>query len=160
MRFTQAEALVSEPLPRVLNHHVGMTGFYKAVHGGQRAVTLGAGQHKNGTLVVSNAIQPISTPDTASSHWGMPSIANALVKYFPGLAGLQILRTWSAPSPFLPDSNPAIGWLPHFDNLYIAAGFHLAVPTIPLLSENIAGHLCGDPTPEILEPFSADRFYE
>lgn len=160
MHFTQAEALVSEPLPRVINRHVGMTGFYKAVHGGRRAITLGVGQHKNGTLVVSNAIQPITTPATSSSYWGMPSIVSSLVKYFPVLAGVQILRTWSAPSPFLPDSNPAIGWLPHFDNLYIAAGFHLAVPTIPLLSEQIVSHVCDDKMPAQLEPFSPSRFYQ
>jgi glycine/D-amino acid oxidase-like deaminating enzyme len=161
MRFTHAEAFVTEPVKKVICHHIGISGFYEAVHGSNRTVTLGLGQHPNGTIVVSNAIQTAVEIDCSSTSWGMPAIAGALSRYFPVLNPVNIVRTWSMPSPFLPDFLPAIGWLPEFDNLFVAAGFHLAIPTIPLLAQNIA-NIVQDKnnsySSKLLEPFSPGRF--
>jgi len=161
MRFTHAEAFVTEPLPKVIHHHIGISGFYEAVHGSERTVTLGLGQHPNGTLVVSNAIQQAEEIDIASTAWGMPAIARACSQFFPALNRARIMRTWAMPSPFLPDFLPALGWLPGLDNLYIAAGFHLAVPTIPILAESIANfilHPNNKKSFSSLAPFSPERF--
>jgi glycine/D-amino acid oxidase-like deaminating enzyme len=161
MRFTHAEALVSEPLTPFIYHHIGMSGFYEAVHGADRAVTLGIGQHRNGALVVSNAIQQADTIDRASTAWGLPAIVKAVYSLFPALKNLRIVRTWAAPSPFLPDYLPAIGWLPDVSNLYVAAGFHLAIPTIPILAEAIASCAlrAGDERQNaLLRSFSPERF--
>lgn len=162
LSFTKAEALVSQPLPKILSHHIGISGFYEAVHGQDKIVTLGVGQHHNGCLVISNAIQPATIIDRSSSAWGMPSISNQLQKFFPILDPINILRTWSAPSPFSNDSLPIIGWLPHYDNLYIATAFHLAIPTIPLLTEGIMQHILKsdeEKHSDFLKPFSPDRFF-
>jgi glycine/D-amino acid oxidase-like deaminating enzyme len=161
MRFTRAEALVSEPLPPFIRHHIGMSGFYEAVHGAQRAVTLGLGQVRSGALVVSNAIQQAETIDRTSSAWGLPAISRGVSHLFPGLKGVRIVRTWAAPSPFLPDYLPAIGWLPGVENLYVAAGFHLAVPTIPALAEAVACSALRSETEShktLLRGFSPERF--
>lgn len=159
MRFTHAEALVTEPLPSCLRHHVGLPGFYEVVHGSQRSVTLGVGQHRNGTILASNAVEAAEQIDTRSSHWGMPAVARALVELFPALARTRVMRTWSAPSPFLPDYLPAIGWLPGHERIFVAAGFHLAIPTIPLLSEWIASSILGMGVSGELEQFSPGRFF-
>ncbi len=158
MKFSHAEAIISEKMPPVLNHHVGMSGFYEAVHGSARSVTLGIGQHPAGSLLISNAVQQADEIDRASSDWGMPAVARALQTYFPRLARARILRTWSAPSPFLPDYLPALGWLPGFENLYAAAGFHLAIPTIPLLTEAAAAHILSGEVSPWLEGFDPGRF--
>jgi glycine/D-amino acid oxidase-like deaminating enzyme len=157
IRFTHAEAMVTEPLPRIIHHHVGMAGFYETVHGGRATVTLGVGQHPNGTLVVSNAIQQAQEIDQASTVWGMPALSDALQKYFPVLARVRVMRTWAAPSPFLPDYLPAVGWLPGFDNLFVLAGLHLAIPTIPVLAERSAEMILGQDMIS-LASFSPDRF--
>jgi sarcosine oxidase subunit beta len=161
MRFTHAEAIVSEPLPRLIHHHIGMSGFYEAVHGQDRTVTLGLGQHRNGSLVISNAIQQASTIDRNSTAWGLTAIVKALVSIFPDLGNIRIVRSWAAPSPFLPDYQPSIGWMPGIDNLYVAAGFHLAIPTIPVLAEAIIRSLLqeGDEGQKsILRAYSPERF--
>ena len=162
IKHTHAEALVSEKLPKIINHHIGIGGFYEAVHGKKRTVTLGFGQHRNGTILISNAIQPEEHIDTASTNWGMPAITKSFNNYFPNLENMRILRTWAAPSPFLPDYLPAIGWFPQMDNLYVACGFHLAIPTIPLLAEEMAKQLINSSDLQkntILEPYSPDRFF-
>ena len=141
IKHTHAEALVSEKLPKIINHHIGISGFYEAVHGKERMVTLGFGQHRNGTILISNAIQPEEHLDTGSTSWGMPAITKSFINYFSKLRNMRILRTWAAPSPFLPDFLPAIGRYPEMDNVYVACGFHLAIPTIPLLAEEMAKQL-------------------
>ncbi|MEJ5201372.1 MAG: FAD-dependent oxidoreductase [Anaerolineales bacterium] len=158
MRFTHAEALVTEPIPRIIHHHVGMAGFYETVHGNKPTVTLGVGQHPNGTLVVSNAIQQSSEIDQASTAWGMPALSNALKKYFPALSQVRVMRTWAAPSPFLPDYLPAVGWLPGFENLFVLAGLHLAIPTVPILAEWSAKMVLERQEIPALSSFSPGRF--
>ncbi len=160
--FTKAEALVSEPLPRILNHHIGTSGFYESVHGENKSVTLGLGQHKNGCLLISNAIQPADEIELASSAWALPALNQQMMKFFPKLANVRMLRTWSAPSPFAEDYQPIVGWLPKIDNLYIASAFHLAIPTIPLFSEKIRDHVLKNNAnfpQQFLEPFSPMRFF-
>jgi len=160
IQSTHAEAIVSESLPHVLNHHIGMTGFYEAVHGSERSVTLGIGQHPNGTLLVSNAVQKMERIDLSSTAWGMPALCSAVRTFFPCLGKVRIMRTWAAPSPFTPDYLPAIGWLPGFDNLFVAAGFHLAIPTIPILAEQAARSILEFEERPLLAPFNPKRFYE
>lgn len=158
LHYTHAEAAVSEPLPPLLHHHIGLAGFYETVHAGDRRVTLGVGQPRHGSLVISNAIQPATTIDRRSTAWGLPALAAALQARFPALSGMRLLRTWAAPSPFLPDSLPALGRWPEPENLWVAAGFHLAVPTVLPLSELLAEALLTGTIPPALAPFSPARF--
>lgn len=161
--FTKAEAMVSEPLPRILRHHIGTNGFYESVHGEIKNVTLGLGQHINGCLLISNAIQPANKIKRTSSAWGMPAINQKMSEFFPTLHNIRIMRTWSAPSPFSIDYQPIIGWLPQFENLYIAAAFHLAIPTIPIFSKQIVDHVLSQNhnfASDFLEPYSPKRFFK
>ncbi|NPV85110.1 MAG: FAD-binding oxidoreductase [Anaerolineae bacterium] len=159
VRYTHAEAMVSEPLPPLVYHHVGMPGFYEAVHGASRTVTLGFGQHRSGTLLISNAIQPADDIDMKSTHWGMPAISHSLAEILPSFTDIRMVRTWAAPSPFMPDYLPAIGFLPGAVNVYVAIGFHLAIPTIPVLADWIANDLTAEIKTEALLPFSPNRFF-
>lgn len=169
MQFTQAEALITEPLPvGHIKHHVGMANFYSAVHGEHRKVAFGAGQHANGTLFVSNAIQPVTNSEVGlqlarrSSAWGMPALAHALQNLFPALSSTRVMRTWSAASPFLPDYQPVIGWASLDQaapsNLYLAAGFHLAIPTITALARQIAVEITSAQPSPGLDLFRPDRW--
>lgn len=163
IKHTHAEALISEKLPKIINHHIGINGFYEAVHGKERTITLGFGQHRNGTILISNAIQPEEQIGKASTNWGMPAITKSFANYFPKLRNMRILRTWAAPSPFLPDFLPAIGWYPDMDNVYIACGFHLAIPTIPILAEEMGKQLMdtrNKKADEILTRFSPKRLFD
>ena len=157
---THAEAIVSEKLPRIINHHIGVSGFYDAVHGDQRMITLGFGQHPSGSFVISNAIQPEQDINLQSSNWGMPAIAKSFLKIIPQLKAIRILRTWAAPSPFSSDHLPIIGKLPNHENVFIAAGFHLAIPTIPYFVEKFVETLLSSNhlDSSFLETFSLNRF--
>lgn len=159
IQHTHAEAFITEPLPPILNHHIGIAGFYQVVHGSQKSIALGVGQHANGTMLISNAIQRSNQIGKKSTSWGMPALASAFQRYFPDLDWIRIVRAWAAPSPFLPDRKPALGWMQGLDNLYIAAGFHLALPTIPILCQNAAIEILEIQPKNLLSPYRPDRFH-
>ncbi len=56
MFFTHAEAFITEPLPPVINHTIGMADFYERIHGRQQAASIGVGPHLNGSLLVTEAV--------------------------------------------------------------------------------------------------------
>lgn len=160
VRFTHAEAMISEPLPPVLHHHVGLADFYDTIHNQTHAVSVGVAQQKIGSLLVTEAVEKTAAIHRRNSPWGGPGIARDLLELFPGLAGVRIVRSWAAPSPFLPDEQPAIGRLPGRANLFVATCFHLTITTIPVLSQLIAGMILDNTIPPALAGFSPDRFGE
>jgi glycine/D-amino acid oxidase-like deaminating enzyme len=158
VQFTHAEAVISEPLQPVLNNHVGLADFYDTIHNQAQAVSVGLAQQQNGTLLITEAVEMTATIHRRNSHWGIPAITRDLLGLFPSLAGARITRSWAAPSPFLPDEHPAIGWLPGFENLFVATCFHLTITTIPVLSEMIARLVLGQTVTPSLAQFNPARF--
>ena len=158
VQFTHAEAVISEALPPILNNHVGLADFYETIHNAQRAVSIGVAQQKNGSLLITEAVE--QTPDIhrANSAWGIPAVARDLLALFPTLANVRLVRAWASPSPFLPDEQPAIGWVPGLDNCFVATCFHNTITTIPVLSEIIADLLLGKQPEMDLSAFSPARF--
>ena len=158
VQFTHAEAIISEPLPPVLNHHIGLADFYDTIHNEAQAVSVGVAQQKNGTLLITEAVEMSPQIHRANSHWGPPAIAHDLLALIPALAGVRIVRSWAAPSPFLPDEHPAIGRVPGMENLFVATCFHLTVTTIPVISDLVAAQVLGDAVDSTLDEFSPARF--
>lgn len=158
VQFTHAEAVISEPLPPLLRNHVGLADFYETIHNAARAVSVGVAQQQNGTLLVTEAVEMTPAIHRRNSPWGSPAIARDALALFPRLTRARIVRAWAAPSPFLPDEQPAIGWVPGVDNLFVATCFHLTITTIPVLSEWIAGLVLGETGAPALAEFSPGRF--
>jgi sarcosine oxidase subunit beta len=158
VQFTHAEAIISEPLPPLINNHIGLADFYETIHNSARAISVGAAQQKNGTLLVTQAVEMSPAIHRANSSWGPPGIARDLLALFPTLAQVRIVRSWAAPSPFMPDEHPAIGWMPGLSNLFVATCFHLTITTIPVVSELIAGMVLGEAIEPTLDEFTPARF--
>jgi sarcosine oxidase subunit beta len=158
VRFTHAEAMISEPLPPVLRNHVGLADFYATIHSQAKAVSVGVAQQITGTLLITEAVEMTETIHRANGAWGMPGMAHDLLGLFPSLGEARIVRSWAAPSPFLPDEQPAIGWMPGLDNLFVATCFQLTVTTVPVISKLIAGMVMGERVEPSLEEFSPARF--
>jgi len=158
VQSTHAEAIISEPLPPVLHNHVGLADFYETIHTQAQAVSVAIAQQKAGTLLITEAVEMTPTIHRRNSHWGIPGMARDVLALFPKLADVRIVRAWAAPSPFLPDEQPAIGWMPGLDNLFVATCFHLTITSIPVLSELIAGMILGESIHPSLEEYSPARF--
>ena len=158
VRFTHAEAVISEPLPPILHNHIGLADFYETIHQAARAVSIGVAQHKNGTLLITEAVEMTEHIHRANSAWGLPALAHELQTLFPALAQVRLVRAWAAPSPFLPDEQPAIGWVPGLENCFVATCFHNTITTIPVLSELIAEIILDGQSEIDISPFNPHRF--
>lgn len=158
VQHTHAEAMISERLPPLLHHHVGLADFYETIHGEARAVSVGVAQQAVGTLLVTEAVEMGTGLHRRNSHWGAPGMARDLLDLFPAFSSVRILRTWAAPSPFLPDEQPAIGWMPGLENLFVATCFHLTITTIPVLSEMMSAMILRQKHFPELAPFDPGRF--
>jgi len=158
VQFTHAEAFITEPLPPLLRHHIGLADFYDTIHNRRQAVSVGLAQQQAGTLLVTEAVAQTGQLHRRNSAWGIPAVARDLLALFPALSGVRVMRGWAAPSPFLPDEQPAIGWAPGLDNLFIATCFHLTITTIPVLSQMMAAMILGQPVEPSLAEFSPARF--
>jgi sarcosine oxidase subunit beta len=158
VHFTHAEAMISEPSPAILRNHVGLADFYETIHNQAQAISVGLAQQRNGTLLITEAVEMTETIHRANGAWGMPGMARDLLELFPSLHEVRVVRSWAAPSPFLPDEQPAIGWMPGLDNLFVATCFHLTITTVPVISEMIAEMVLGIRVEPSLEEFSPARF--
>jgi glycine/D-amino acid oxidase-like deaminating enzyme len=158
VRSTNAEAMISEPLPPVLHHHVGMADFYETIHNQPRAVSLGVLQLKGGTLYIAESVEMTDEIRQQVSTWGPPGMAAELLRLAPKLDKVRVMRAWTGQSPFLPDAQPAVGWMPGCENLFVATCFHLTITTTPILTELISRMILGEAVEPSLESFSPARF--
>lgn len=79
-------------------------------------------------------------------------------RMFPG-ARLDKATQWMGPRPGLPDSLPAIGALPGYPGIFLAAGHgHLGLTGAPHTGELVAALVSGEPVSIDLAPFAPDRF--
>jgi D-hydroxyproline dehydrogenase subunit beta len=158
VRSTNAEAMISEPLPPVLHHHCGMADFYETIHSQPQAVSLGVLQLQHGSLYIAEAVEMTGEIREQASSWGAPGMAAELLRLAPMFSRVRVLRAWTGQSPFLPDAQPGIGWMPGFANLFAATCFHLTVTTTPVLTDLIARMILGRPVAPSLDSFSPARF--
>jgi glycine/D-amino acid oxidase-like deaminating enzyme len=158
VQFTHAEAMISERVAPSLQNHVGLADFYETIHTASRAVSVGVAQQAAGTLLITEAVQMGANLHHANSDWGPPGMAHELLALFPHFENVRIMRAWAAPSPFLPDEQPAIGWMPALDNLFVATCFHMTISTIPVLSEMISETVLGVADYPSLAQLSPARF--
>jgi sarcosine oxidase subunit beta len=158
IQHTHAEALITEPTPIPLRNTIGLADFYETIHGKDRAVSVGFSPTLERSLVVTESVATTSELHRRNSAWGLAGMAAGLVRLYPALAGTRVVRAWGIPTPFTPDDDPIIGWLPERENLFVAAGFLLTIPVIPLLCEWMARMLLGQEVPADLGQFAPDRF--
>ncbi len=156
--FTHAQAFITDPAPIALNHTIALSNFYELIHGKERAIAAGFNQDARGALIVTEAVQQTSRLHSDSSAWGIAGIAAGLLKLYPALAHLRVARAWGVPTPFTPDENPIIGWLPERRNLFVAVGLLQTITSIPLISEWLAQMILGQDSPVDLGAFSPARF--
>jgi glycine/D-amino acid oxidase-like deaminating enzyme len=158
VRHTHAEALVTEPVTLPLNHTIELANFYETIHGKERAVSGGFSRDAHGALVVTEAVTKTDELHRRTSAWGLAGMAADLLRLYPALAGVRVVRAWAIPTPFTPDDEPLVGWLPGRDNLFVAAALLETITAVPLLCEWMAGMILGQAPPVDLRAYAPDRF--
>lgn len=141
---------VTEPLPFVVEHNLGVVGgnvYIRQIQRGNVIFGGGAGWG-DATIGRARALAPITAG----------AIARA-VEVVPSLRGARLLRTWSGLEGAMPDGIPVIGASPSTPGLihafgFSGHGFQLGPGMGEILSELVLEGRSATP----LEPFRTDRF--
>jgi glycine/D-amino acid oxidase-like deaminating enzyme len=152
--------LVTEPLPRLIQHKVYAADYVADVASDSAA--LQASPVVEGTAagpVLIGASRERVGFDRSLSLPALRALAAGATRLFPFLARVRALRSYAGFRPYLPDHLPAIGPDPRVPGLFHAcghegAGIGLSTGTGQL----IAQALTGTPTELDLTPFRPDRF--
>ena len=71
----------------------------------------------------------------------------------------EAVQVWTGMRPMAPDGLPVLGAVPGFTNFYVASGHAmLGVTLAAVTGVEMADLITSGKTPEVLKPFSADRF--
>jgi sarcosine oxidase subunit beta len=156
--FHHAEAMVTEPLPPVLQNHIGLPGFYDLIHSKRRASTAGALQTLQGNLLISQSVEQTDQVRGRSTAWGPAGMAEKLLSLLPGLGQCRLLRDWGVTSAISPDEEPIVGWVGQVRNLFVAGRLHLNIATLPVVSDLAAAMVLGEAVEPSLDEYSPQRF--
>ena len=115
-------------------------------------------QTDRGELVFGAAVDPLATYDTAGSLSFAEDLAGHVLQLMPGLGRMRLLRQWSGLCDMTPDYSPIIGPTPvdgfHCDVGWGTYGFKAA----PVAGEQLAACIATGEVPELIAPFTLDRF--
>jgi len=158
VRSTHAESFITESIPPMIYHNIGFSDSYEIINGKSRAVAIGVHPELNGSLDIAEAVTQTDELFQGVSAWGITSMAKELVKLFPFLEKVRVVRSWGRPTSFAPDEEPLVGWAPPLQNLYVATSLMETITAVPLLSEWMAMDIQGQPLPVSLQLYSPARF--
>src|SRR5699024_9719421 len=86
-------------------------------------------------------------------------IGEAVVRAFPQLANIRIIRTFGGLRPYTPDAKPILGPVPGIDGIYLAAGHEGdGVALAPITGKIMAQIVCGEEPGKDMSAFSLSRF--
>lgn len=146
---------VTEPVPYVFRSSMGVytsvkaeSVYFRQIPRGN--VILGGGLHGPSSIETCRAgVLPLNTVRQMAQFR----------RLVPGLAPLQVIRTWSGVEGYLPDSEPVIGPSSTTPGLFYGFGFSGAGFQIgPGVGETLAELVSTGATPIALDKFSIDRF--
>jgi sarcosine oxidase subunit beta len=97
--------------------------------------------------------------DTSTDYRCIKTIVSQVLKFFPILKNVNIIRTFAGLRPATPDGKPIIGEAAGRKGFFIAAGHEGdGIALAPITGKIVSGLICGDKPPFNLEELSPDRF--
>lgn len=155
--------LVTAPVPEALLRckvilAAGYMDSLKSGASGGVAVAANIQQAKNGNLVLGSSRQFVGF-DTSVDPCVAARMLQRCLRFFPFLADVSVIRTWSGFRPYTPDLLPIISPVEQISGLYIAAGHEgIGITEGPVTGKLVSQMITGQ-QPEIsLKELSYSRF--
>ena len=177
--YILAEAVVTEPLPHLLNGFAYWGNVLRIpaeARIAKQALTDGWENLGDGILFASYDFGTVQTqrgnillgqmsyftPPIRSqvSQAVIPHSAFQGLRLFPQLRKARIISSWRSPAPFTPDHLPLIGQVMPYNNVFIASGFQSAITGCHWGGEYVSRLACGEQLPEEAKIFDPMRFQE
>jgi glycine/D-amino acid oxidase-like deaminating enzyme len=161
LNWRRGTAMITQPIPVIARGqmcgHALFGGTSEVIGGnGSELISLGIVQTKDGGVLIAQATKYTDADDKDITLSGVSGVAAGFIRHFPCCRGTEILRMWSAVTPFSDDGNPFFGFGKNAVNLLTAAGFKGAFTTSPEIARETVRALKGHS--ELLDSkFSPDR---
>jgi len=140
-------AMVTEPLKPFLDAVVVSANLHVYIS-----------QTDRGELVIGSEIDPYTSYSHHSSLQFLESAAQHLLELMPGLHQVKVLRQWAGICDMTPDYSPIMGFTP-IDGFVQDVGWGTyGFKASPIAGKSIAELIAVGETPELIQPFSLERF--
>ena len=116
-------------------------------------------QSDRGELVMGGSVDPYPLYSTRSTLEFKEELMMHMLELFPFIGGLRVLRQWAGIADMTPDFSPVMGTTP-VENYFIDSGWGTwGFKATPVCGKRMAETVATGNVPDILEPFSLERFY-
>jgi sarcosine oxidase, subunit beta len=142
------QACVTEPLKPFLDKVVVSANLHVYVN-----------QSDRGELVLGSEIDPYTSYSQRSTLNTLESIAGHTLELFPTLHKVAIMRQWSGVCDMTPDYSPIMGMVPNVEGFIVDVGWGTyGFKAGPVSGVRIAELIATGQTPDLIKPFSIERF--
>lgn len=143
------QACVTEPLKPFLDVVIvsGTLHFYLS-------------QSDRGELVMGAEVDPFTSYSMDSTLNFVEGLATHVLELFPSLAKVRLMRQWAGLCDMTPDYSPIMGFTPVEGFLVDVGWGTYGFKASPVSGKRMAELIATQRTPELIGPFSYDRFYE
>ena len=144
------QAMVTEPLKSFLKLGVSSTNFHVYAY-----------QTDRGELVIGGAVDHYPSYSHKSTFPMMEELVASTLKMFPFLKEVNILRQWAGICDMTPDYAPIMGRVPGLEGFLLDCGWGTyGFKAAPISGKTMAELIATGRTPDLIKPFSIDRFRE
>jgi sarcosine oxidase, subunit beta len=117
-------------------------------------------QSDRGEFVMGSEIEPWTTYRTQGTLNFLQDLTRHTLELFPQLEHARLLRAWAGLCDLSPDYSPILGKT-EVENFHISAGWGTyGFKAAPIVGKTLAELVATGETPELIAPFTLERFYE
>jgi sarcosine oxidase subunit beta len=117
-------------------------------------------QSDRGEFVMGSEIEPWTTYRTRNTLNFLQDLTRHTLELFPQLEQARLLRAWAGLCDLSPDYSPILG-VTEVENFHVSAGWGTyGFKAAPIVGKTLAELVATGRTPELIAPFTLERFYE
>jgi sarcosine oxidase, subunit beta len=117
-------------------------------------------QSDRGEFVMGSEIEPWTTYRMQNTLSFLQELTRHTLELFPQLERAKILRAWAGLCDLSPDYSPILGRT-EIENFHVSAGWGTyGFKAAPIVGKTLAELVASGRTPELIAPFTLERFYE
>ncbi len=117
-------------------------------------------QSDRGEFVMGSEIEPWTTYRMQGTLNFLQDLTRHTLELFPQLEHARLLRAWAGLCDLSPDYSPILG-VTEVENFHVSAGWGTyGFKAAPIVGKTLAQLIATGRTPDLIAPFSLERFYE
>jgi sarcosine oxidase subunit beta len=117
-------------------------------------------QTDRGEVLMGAEIEPWTTYRMQGTLNFLQEVSRHALELFPQLERARILRSWAGLCDLSPDYSPILGKT-EVEGFHVSSGWGTyGFKAAPIVGKTLAELVATDKTPELIEPFALERFYE